>query len=396
MKKQFESLSIYIHIPFCISKCAYCDFFSISGQNDNLIDDYVNALCNEIIYRIGKSKIKNCSTIYIGGGTPSLLSEKQFEKICRSIFEIISLDKNYEFTVEVNPDDVSLKLLKMLEYNKVNRLSCGIQSMNDEVLHKIKRRAGRQENLHALKILSENWKHNLSLDLISGLPGEDIKSFEKGLQEIIKINPNHISLYSLTVEEETPLGKMIYDGAVDYDSNFADEMWLLGRKILFENGYTQYEVSNFCRDNFVSFHNLVYWNHKDYLGCGSGATGTIYINGKGFRWTNKENISEYIEYWTKIDISSINESSIPQIVEIVSKEDSRFEFFMMGLRKLAGISEKDYWNIFKEKLPDNFIQLAKSWNEKRLMEIENMEGNQNYRLNKDGILFLNNFLEQLL
>ena len=207
--------SLYIHIPFCISKCAYCDFFSKpqgkkNNANDSSVipDNYVSSLCNEILFRLNQNQVIELNTIYIGGGTPSLLSKNQFEKIFDTIKSAVKLAPICEITVEMNPDDVTKDLLEVLYSCGVNRISCGIQSMNDSALKKACRRANASINKYALKLLSENWKGDISVDLISGLPGDDEKTLLASLNEVCELNPSHISLYSLTIEDETLFGKM--------------------------------------------------------------------------------------------------------------------------------------------------------------------------------------------
>ena len=433
-----RDFALYIHIPFCISKCSYCDFFSITDCGEEKLDNYIDSLCKEIECRLNRFDFVDTGvngvrdvcdvrdgvikSIYIGGGTPSLLKEKHFEKIfdaVKTCSPALFLAVDCEITIELNPDDVSVELLRALWKNGVNRISVGIQSMNDEVLKNVRRRAGRKENLEALKIISGEWKGIFSVDLISALPLESMESFEKGLEEVIKYNPHHISLYSLTIEEETPLGKQVADGLLDYDFDFADKMWLLGRKFLEENGYAQYEVSNFARAGYECKHNLFYWNHKPYFGCGSGATGSLYkSDGRGFRWTNAEDVERYIQFWgekgTELGGKSLNLSgelplNLPQNEEIVCLNDSKFEFFMMGLRKMCGITDLEYRQIFGEELPEKFVKLAKEWREKGLFEIvdERLDGRLlderpldgsmgvRYKMSGEGILFLNRFLSLL-
>lgn len=415
-----RDFALYIHIPFCISKCSYCDFFSITECGEEKLEKYIDSLCKEIDFRLHEyafdfDDVNGVSgrdgvikSIYIGGGTPSLLKEKHFEKIFDAIRNNSSgliLAEDCEITVELNPDDVSCELLRTLWKNGVNRISVGMQSMNDEVLKNVRRRAGRKENLEALKTISGEWKGIFSVDLISALPLESMESFEKGLNEVIQYNPHHISLYSLTIEDETPLGKQVADGLIDYDFDFADKMWLLGRDILKKNGYAQYEVSNFARAGYECKHNLFYWNHKPYFGCGSGSTGTLYkIDRTGFRWTNTEDVERYIQFWSKKGTESAEDTQkqhlcLPQNEEIVSLSDSKFEFFMMGLRKMCGITDLEYRQIFGEELPEKFVKLAKEWREKGLFEIvdERLDGSTSvrYRMSGEGILFLNRFLSLL-
>ena len=373
---------LYIHIPFCISKCTYCDFFSIPAAG--VPEDYIEALEKEIEIKTRDVEIE---TVYIGGGTPSLLSKNQLNRICNAIY---GKDKKgsqsiEEFTIEVNPDDVAQELLETLSKLPVTRISCGIQSFSQKCLSYCKRRAGTQENFNALDNFKKYWKKNLSLDFIAAVPFETEKSMLEGLSVAVKSGADHISFYSLTIEEETPLGKDYAHGRLDYDFEKADEMWIKGRDFLEKNGFEQYEVSNFCRPGYQCKHNLLYWNHKNYLGCGSGAAQSLYFDdGIAERKQNTCEIERYIESVLKTGISE-------GTTELVDGKASRFEFFMMGLRKLKGISGHDYKSIFHEELPKEFILKMQNWEKKGLASING----DFYALTRDGILFLNTFLSEL-
>lgn len=380
-------MSLYIHIPFCISKCAYCDFFS--KPFSPVADDYVQALCNELDFSLqGKTAPE---TVYIGGGTPSLLSKNQLKKITGHI----PLQNLKEFTVEVNPDDVTEELLKSFEECGVTRISCGIQSLNAVVLSLCNRRSDRNQILNALKLFKEYWKGRLSLDLISGLPGETNETFMEGLETVAASGAEHISLYALTIEEETPLGKKIESGEIEYDYDSADRMWILGKEYLESHGFSQYEVSNFCRDGKVSLHNMSYWTHKSYTGCGSGGTGTIYNeDGTAFRWTNTPDLNKYVSFWLN-ETGDRQLEKIPQETEILSAETEMFEFFMMGLRTIKGVSRNDFEKIFGKPFPEPAVKLFTEWKGKGLAEIQAQDKDIVYTLGKKGILFLNKFLSEL-
>ena len=391
--------SLYIHIPFCISKCAYCDFFS--KPVNGIPDSYIDALCREIEYRISYYKAQTLETIYIGGGTPSLLSTEQFRKILSKIKACVKIPDDAEITVEVNPDDVSNKLLQSFADSGVTRVSCGIQSMNDQVLKRACRRADASMNLRALECFGKHWKGELSVDLISGLPGESEESLLAGLKTICAESPAHISLYSLTIEENTPFGKQLADNKLNYDFDEADRLWLSGRDYLEGRGYSWYEVSNFCRPGKECVHNLRYWNHKNYLGCGSGACGTVYsAGGEGFRWTNTTDIASYISWWlssrSQADVSKPQLSSDfpepPQTSELIDLPTSQFEFFMMGLRKIQGVKEQDFKMIFNSPFPEEFLALFEKWQKAGLC-LRGVDGA--YAMSRKGMLFLNKFLEEL-
>ena len=389
--------SLYIHIPYCISKCAYCDFFSLP-YGPKIPESYIKALCSEIKYRIKSLKIKELKTIYIGGGTPSLLSVNQFNEIFSLIKRSCSIHSQAEITVEVNPDDVTEELLQGLWSCGVNRLSCGIQSMNDAALKKACRRADLAINRRALSLIKEKWQGDVSYDLISGLPADDEKSLLAGLEEIVSYKPSHISLYSLTIEEKTPFGSQLNEGLFDYDFDFADKLWLSGRDFLESQDYKWYEVSNFCREGKECAHNLVYWTHGGYAGCGSAACGTVYNeDGSGQRWTNTTNVEEYISFWEQVTEPLAEAPSLPQDLEIIDKATSEFEFFMMGLRKLQGIKATDYESIFGERLPEKFLRLFEDWEKKGLcVKRAGQDGDEIYAMSREGMLYLNRFNMELL
>jgi len=368
---------LYIHIPFCISKCTYCDFFSI--PKGFVPDSYVDALVKEIEI---KTKAVEIETVYIGGGTPSLLTQNQLLSICNAISSKNEGSTIEEFTIEVNPDDVTKEFLEGLSKLPVTRISCGIQSFSEKCLSFCKRRAGPKENFEALENFKKYWKGNLSLDFIAAVPFETEDSMIEGLSLAVNSGASHISFYSLTIEEETPLGKSVSQGQLEYDFEKADEMWIKGRDFLEKNGFEQYEVSNFCKPGFQCRHNLLYWNHKNYIGCGSGAAQSLYLDdGRAERKQNTCNIEKYIE--------SVMENGVSEgETEFVDKQTSSFEFFMMGLRKLSGICGQDYRAAFKEELPKNFVSKMEDWQKKGLAVING----DSYALTKEGILFLNTFL----
>lgn len=394
IEKSGKSISLYIHIPFCISKCSYCDFFSQECKNysQNILDNYLKALKSQIEYIQNTCSIKVWNTIYIGGGTPSLLSPEKINYLFESI-NFYSFDKkksSSEITLEVNPDNLTEDYLIKLNNTPVNRLSCGIQSLNQKSLEFVGRRADRKTNIKALDLISSFWKKEYSFDLICGLPYETKESFFDGLKSIISYNPNHISMYSLTLEDETPLGKYYISHEYDYD--FADKLWLKAKSFLEKEGYLQYEVSNFAKQGYESKHNLVYWNHKDYIGCGVAATGTLYSKkGEGVRITNTKNIKKYIDFWTSDNIFDFSLFDI----EYIDLKSSIFEFFMMGLRKLSGISSNEFTASFNYKLPSSFVDLILLWQKKNLAIIQKENGDTRYKLTKEGILYLNTFLEKL-
>lgn len=383
--------SLYIHIPFCVSKCSYCDFFSVPLGKNNVPDGYVDSLCREIQIKKKERHIESFDTIYIGGGTPSILSGNQLKKIVSSA--VLGCDESpSEITIECNPCDITEEFLSEVSAAGINRLSVGIQTFSEKSLECVCRRSSSENVVSALKLIKKNWKGIFSADLISGLPFESEKSFKNTIKNLVKYKPDHISMYSLIIEDSTPLGKAFSAGTFSYDFEKADKLWLFGRDFLEKKGYRQYEVSNFCKKGFECAHNLVYWNLKDYEGCGSGATSSFYGPG-GFRFTNTKDIEKYILFWSdcKADLKSA-----PGEKELLSLKTQEFEFFMMGLRTLHGISEKEFEKRFSHSFSPRFLNLFEKWKKKHLCKNIKKHGDKIYALNKKGILFLNAFLEELI
>lgn len=381
--------SLYIHIPFCKTKCEYCDFFSVACGNKSVPDSYVQGLCNEIFCKVNEFGINSFSTVYIGGGTPSLLTSSQIKKLLDFVFSV-SDEKPFEVTMELNPDDVSEELICALKDAGVNRISLGIQAFEQKVLEDVKRRSSLDTVRKAVGIIKNCWNGVFSADVIAALPCQSESSFLEGLEELVECEPEHISMYSLTIEEGTPLGKRFLEDGEDYDFQAADEMWLRGREFLEDHGYGQYEVSNFSKPGYECKHNMVYWKLEDYIGCGAGATGSLYE--KETRFTNTKDISRYVEYWN----NPKGVENAPGEKECIPLDVQKFEYFMMGLRTLRGVCKEEYERRFSEKFPEKTVKLFEKW-QKQGMAFERKDGDYNFvGLNKKGILFLNAFLKDLI
>ena len=264
--------SLYIHIPFCRSKCAYCDFFSI--PRGEVPDGYVDALLSEIRFHRECMHTGPLETVYFGGGTPGLLSFRQLERIMAQVLP--QCVPGAEITLEVNPENVTAELLRCAAGSGINRFSVGIQSLDDRVLRAVNRNATAAVSLGALELLAASGMV-FSADMIAGLPEQRDRDFVQGLQRIMSFRPSHVSLYALTVAEHTPLAQQIRRGSVRYSDARIDRQWITGRNILEAGGYLQYEVSNFALPGKESRHNSVYWQQKPYTGAGAGASGTWYF-----------------------------------------------------------------------------------------------------------------------
>ena len=419
-----ETYSLYIHIPFCASKCTYCDFFSIPVGNDfslceqtqRIFKDYILALKKELEYYFKKFQIKSLKTIYIGGGTPSLLSVGQIRELFDFIGSKLTIEENAEITLEANPQDISEKFLDELKKTPVNRLSLGIQCCNDNVLKTLGRRCDINQVNFALEIIKNKWVSSglsFSCDLISGLPLLSDEDFMLGLEKVISSGVNHISLYSLMIEDGTILEKQISRNEIEYSDEKNDNQWILGKNFLEKNGFYQYEVSNFSKKGFESRHNTVYWRTENYLGCGAGATGTVDC----FRWNNECDVGKYCDFWLNVDFGEnlvyevekvLNEKN-PRIVEMLCEKEKEFEFLMMGFRLREGVKSSVYKKRFgldlgkrlgysDSKIKKKNLGLFDKWKEKNLCDVEISldSGDERFFLTGDGLLFLNQFLEELM
>ncbi|MBP5329191.1 MAG: radical SAM family heme chaperone HemW [Spirochaetaceae bacterium] len=369
--------SVYIHIPFCKSKCTYCDFFSVVCT-EPVPDSYIENVLNEAVLRKEEHKILSCRTLYIGGGTPSLLTPSQIKKLLAGLQTILPFEQDAEVTMEANPDDITQDLLLAAADSGVNRLSVGIQAMDDKPLSVVKRRCTRKTNTNALNLIQKYWlpkKLSFSVDCIAGLPEQTEQSFKTGFKELIQSGANHISLYTLTLEEGTLLYKEVNENKITLSPDFADDLWLWGRDFLEQNGFAQYEVSNFARTGFECRHNLTYWNLQDYVGLGAGATGMR----NNIRYTNSRNLNK----WGLRQDTEIEELSQSTLI---------FEYLMMGFRKLSGIDSRDFFRRFGESVEKYIEPLFGDWVQKKLAVCKNGR----YSFNRDGILFLNSFLTALL
>ena len=385
--------SLYIHIPFCKSKCEYCDFFSVPCGNKCIPDEYVNALLQELDVRIKLYNVHKFSTVYIGGGTPSLLKPIQLEKIMK---KVLSLGIPSEITMEVNPEDVTEELLVTMNVLGINRISCGIQSLNDEVLRCVKRRGCVENIFDKIELIKKTWNGIFSVDIISALPNQSKSDFLDGLKKIVSFEPEHISMYALTIEESTPLGKKLQKGQLCYDFEAADEMWIEGRDFLINSGYVHYEVSNFAKDGFACEHNMAYWKLKNYIGIGAGAVGTIYSD-RTVRWSNSTKLDSYISFWNKnLSDIKIDELCNIQSVENIDFNIQVFEYFMMGLRTSYGICKEEFEARFNIPIPEKFIKIFNEWEQKQMCQKKVSFNKTYYSLNSSGLLLLNEFLTELI
>lgn len=315
-----NNLGLYIHIPFCASKCYYCDFYSLANKKE-FIEPYVNALIREIGIWGEKLKDREIDTIYFGGGTPSIIGEKHIEKVLIEIRQHFNVNNDAEITLEANPDSANEEFLKAIYLAGVNRISFGVQSFNDEELKLLGRVHHKNQAKNAIENAKKAGFQNISLDLMFAIPNQTPNSFEQSIKNALSLKPQHISAYALKLEEGTPLYAKRQDlNLVNEDIEF--QMFGLLSDTLEKEGYSHYEISNFALPDFHSRHNKKYWTGEEYLGLGTAAHSFI----EQKRFCEFENMDDFL-----------NERRTKETI-FISKEESIKEYIMLGLRQSEGIS----------------------------------------------------------
>ncbi len=349
-----NKLGIYIHIPFCISKCNYCSFCSypLKSFSHKIIKEYFEAILFEIQLYSDIIKNSTIETIYFGGGTPSIVEKKYIEKI----LEKFQLENCIEITLEANPATVSTTALKFYKSIGINRLSIGIQSFNNEILKFLKRPHNKKDCKEAIEKSIKIFK-NLSIDLIFAVPGQNKKIVEQDLSIAVNYNLPHISIYGLSIEK----GSKFYEtGVKEVDENTYSEMYMLISKYLQKAGYTHYEISNYCKSDYYSKHNINYWKGVNYLGFGAGAHSFYNIE----RWSNLSNVIEYIE--------KVSQHKFPVAYkESLSKTTLQNEYIFLNLRKKEGLDLEDFFKKFNFDFRDKFKKKIENLLKNNLITIEN-------------------------
>ena len=372
-----KEVSLYIHIPFCKQKCFYCDFPSYASI-DYLREDYVDALCKEIEEKASKYIIKS---IFIGGGTPSYLDTKEISKILSSIKKL-DLIEGMEFTMECNPGALLEEKLRAMLDGGVNRISMGLQAVQNSLLKDIGR-------IHSFKQFEENFNlarkvgfKNINVDLMFGLPNQKVDEWKESLEVIANLNPEHISAYSLIIEEGTAFYKLWEKDKLILPSEDEERtMYEITKSILDKFGYHQYEISNYSKEGFECYHNKVYWKCEEYLGVGSASTS--FIDGK--RIKNIENVKKYID-----KINSGEE--VVEDITINTLEDSMEEFVFMGLRMLSGISISEFNKRFGVNIESIYKEVIDKNINKKLLVLEN----DKLKLTEKGIELSNSVMSDFI
>ena len=379
-RKKKTPLGIYIHVPFCRSKCQYCDFYSLTQKDDRLMDGYLDAICDHIRETGPQTPSHRVDTIYFGGGTPSFFGADGMAAILTTLRRNFDVAADAEITFEANPDSVSPRLLRKLRSEGFNRVSLGVQCDDDVILEKIGRPHNYEQAVSAVEKIRKAGFKNLSLDLIYGLPGQTLEGWQQTLRNVMELKPEHLSCYGLKVEEGTPLYTCREFMNLPDDDLQAD-MYLAAVEILRSKGYRQYEISNFCKRNNESKHNLKYWSGGEYLGFGPDASSDF----AGKRFKIIRDLRGYID-------GIHNGGQVLEDIQDVPKRERAGEYLMMRLRTTMGINQEEYEKKFL--LPFGPLEKALEESRQRGHALK-MDGGR-WRLTPEGFLLSNSIISDLL
>lgn len=379
-------IGIYIHIPFCLSKCFYCDFASYSKKEDK-IESYINALCSEIIQNAEILSEYDITTIYIGGGTPSYIDSQYIKQIMDTLNMFLDKEKVQEVTIELNPNSVTREKLEMYRECGINRLSIGLQSTHNDILKKIGRVHKFEDFKNVLELANDLGFNNISLDLIYPLPDLNLEAFKESVDYVVSLkekNIKHISIYNLEIHEGSKLEFILNEGyasLVDEDTEY--KMYKYITEKFTENGYKRYEISNYAIPGYESKHNLKYWNQEQYLGFGSNASSFF----GGIRSSNVKEIEEYIN-----DINNNCTSKDDDSYEELDMEALQKEYVMLSLRKIDGINKNKFKTRYKKDIHDVFAKEIDELKEDNLL----VENDTNIYLSQRGLEVANIVWERFI
>ncbi len=357
--KVLENRGVYIHVPFCVKKCAYCDFLSFPA-NQTVYKQYVEALIREI--QFFDRKMDTISSIFIGGGTPSVLEETLIFNIMEALYHQFLIREDAEITIECNPRTIDKNKVRVYKEANINRISFGLQSASDELLARIGRIHTYNDFLSSYNCAREAGFCNINIDMMSALPGQTLDMYIQDIQKIIKLKPEHISAYSLILEKDTPLYKNIAAYPSLPDEETERLMYYNTKKILLENQYNRYEISNYAKEGYACRHNKLYWERGDYIGFGLGAASLI----EGVRYKNTENMEEYIK--------KAGKESVVCSQEQLTKKDCMSEFMFLGLRESRGICANDFKAQFGVSIHEIFGRVLQKHIDQKLMVSYSVDG----------------------
>lgn len=367
-------MELYIHIPFCIRKCAYCDFLSAPADQET-IARYMDALKKQLVRQAASFQDRKIDTVFIGGGTPTVLLTEQLAELLETVQINYALAKDIEITVEANPGTITAGKVRALAGGGVNRVSLGLQSASETELRLLGRIHTYDDFLRSYGLLREGGIRNLNVDLMSALPGQTIASYERTLRRVLSLHPEHISAYSLIIEEGTPFYEQYREDERLRDAGEEPRllpgeeseraMYELTGALLSEYGYERYEISNYAKAGFACRHNIGYWTGEEYLGLGLGASSNI----EETRFCNTSDLREYLE-----------EDFSPRDVQKLSKTDRMAEFFYLGLRMTEGVAKAEFVRRFGLSAVSVYGDVLKDLVERKLLE----DTGTHYRLTPFG------------
>ena len=373
-------LGLYVHVPFCRSKCEYCDFYSLACKDDKLMDGYLDAVCAHIKEAGALAPAYKVDTIYFGGGTPSFFGADGISTILATIRRNVDVDSNAEITVECNPDSVTDRLLHRIYAEGVNRISLGIQTDDDEILKKLGRPHTYAQAVSAFQRIRKAGFKNVSVDLMYGLPGQTLRNWQETMDNVLRLLPEHISCYGLKVEPGTPLYSYKEIANLPDDDLQAD-MYLSAVEMLRSRGYRHYEISNFARKGLYSRHNMKYWTGGEYLGFGPSASSDF----AGKRFVLSRDLQSYI--------SGIRDGGeVMEDVQEIPLRERAGEYLMLRLRTYQGIAADEY----EQKFLLPFDPIRKILAKYRELGYVGVNDDGRWNLTAKGYLISNTILSELL
>lgn len=352
-----KKLAIYIHIPFCVRKCLYCDFLS-APASDETREQYVQALCREIREERKSYVNYKIETIFLGGGTPSLLSGEQLDRILGTVFDAYQVADDCEISMEVNPGTVTKEKLKAYKRAGVNRLSIGMQSAVEEELQSLGRIHSSEDAFDTYELAIKTGFNNINIDLMSAIPGQTKESWKESLKRILDLEPApaHVSAYSLIIEEGTPFFEKT---PTLPDEDTEREMYKITNDILSESGYLRYEISNYAKPGFACRHNCTYWERGSYAGFGIGAASLV----EQVRFSNTRNLKDYLGKYLKNATVAIKENR-----QELSVEEQMEEFMFLGLRMMRGVSAGKFSDLFGKTIEQVYPGIVEKYCRQGLLQ----------------------------
>ena len=377
-RERNQVAGIYIHIPYCKTRCTYCDFYTLT--NESQINAFVDALCKEAGIRKGELN-ETVQTIYFGGGTPSRLLKEHFDQIFDTLFTHYVIDSDAEITVEANPDDLSDDYIRMLAQLPVNRLSIGIQSFDDDELKFLSRRHSARQAIDAVKKCQQQGFHNISIDLMYGLPGQTLERWEQNLDQALALDIQHVSAYHLIYEEKTRMYSLLKAGKIKpVDEEISTAMFGLLIDRLTAQGFIHYEISAFGKEGYFSRHNTAYWQNKKYLGLGPAAHS---FDGDNRSW-NVASLNRYLQ--------SMESGSPEREKEHLNQYEKYNEYILTGLRTMWGINLTELKSRFGDELYHYCIDNARRFTDQGLLVRESGI----MKLTREGIFISDGIMSELM